>query len=53
MADQTNPQPVTIVPVSNITPAPQQPLACAARASFGPMGSIPSKPTPMTPVRRR
>ena len=55
MADngQTNPTPVTVTPVSNIQPAPQQPLASGARASFGTLGQIPRTATPITPVRRR
>ena len=60
MADnQTNPQPVTVTPVSNTTTIGSQtgtaaaPLASGARANFGPIGSIPRTPTPITPVRRR
>lgn len=52
-ASQTNPTPVTVQPVSNLTPAAQQPLAGNARVSFGPLGALPTRATPITPVRRK
>lgn len=60
MADnQTNPQPVSITPVSNTTTIGSQtgtaaaPLASGSRANFGRIGSLPTTPTPITPVRRK
>jgi hypothetical protein len=50
----TNPNSVVVTPVQNvIPPAPQQPLASGARVNFGTLGQIPSKPTPITPIRRK
>lgn len=57
--NQTNPQDVTITPVSNTTTIGSAtgtsgaPLASGARANFGPIGRIPTTPTPITPVRRK
>lgn len=60
MADnngQTNPTSVTVVPVQNIIPSGQQsgtaaaPLASGARVNFGTLGQLPTRPTPITPVR--
>lgn len=56
--NQTNPQPVTVTPVASTNLGTQTgtagaPLASGARANFGRMGGIPSKPTPITPVRRK
>lgn len=55
----TNPQPVEVTPVSNVTSIGSQmgtssaPLASGARSNFGRIGNIPSAPTPIVPIRRK
>lgn len=58
MADnQTNPNNINIVPVQNTIPSGSQvgtaaaPLASGARVNFGTLGQLPTRPTPITPVR--
>lgn len=58
MADnQTNPNNIAVTPVQNTIPSGAQtgtaaaPLASGARVSFGNIGQLPTRPTPITPVR--
>lgn len=57
MGNETNPNSISVTTVQNVVPSGSQsgtaaaPLASGARVNFGTLGQLPTRPTPITPVR--